>query len=517
MTREASVGEALSVLHPPGTRPPPDKSVPPESWKDLNLDQVVKAALAGREEYDLAPFFYSPLQDEQAVRYRQEVARDLEDREVAEVVSTFAKWMRRSRSYMRGVDQVESPYHKQGWFLDAAESYCEAVLSLRAGLAGTALSSRGLIAVGEHVQRYAASAQFEAVHDEVRALRQGLADVQFSLLIRGNRVTVGHLEEEADLSALVEGAFARFREGAAQDFLARFKDERETNHVHAEVLERVARLYPDLFSRLERFCSRRRNFLDPTLVRFDREVQFYTSYLFLVRRLGASGTSFCYPEVSTTSKEVHVEGGADIALSLALARHAAPTVKNDIELAGSERILVVTGPNQGGKTTFARMFGQLHYLAGLGLPVPAEGAKLFLPDKVFTHFEREERLEDLQGKLNDELLRVRDMLAQATSRSVVVMNESFSSTALADSLFIGTKVLQQLSELGALCVYVTFVDELASLNACTVSVVAEVSPDDPDQRTFKVARKPANGRAYAAALAGKYGLRYDELRERIRR
>jgi hypothetical protein len=72
-------------------------------------------------------------------------------------------------------------------------------------------------------------------------------------------------------------------------------------------------------------------------------------------------------------------------------------------------------------------------------------------------------------------------------------------------------------EIGSLCVYVTFVDELSSLGDTTVSVVATVVPQDPDVRTYKVERKQADGRAHAVALAHKYGLSYDSLKERVTR
>jgi DNA mismatch repair ATPase MutS len=192
-------------------------------------------------------------------------------------------------------------------------------------------------------------------------------------------------------------------------------------------------------------------------------------------------------------------------------------VTNDFALSGIERVIVVTGPNQGGKTTFARMFGQLHYLASLGLPVPGTEAVLLLPDRVFTHFERQEEVATLRGKLEEELVRVRAILDEATERSVVVMNESFSSTSLEDARRLGRRVIERFVAHGALCVYVTFVDELASLGAAVVSMVATVDPADPATRTFRVVRAPANGRAYAAAIARKYGLTPGRLYERVQR
>jgi DNA mismatch repair protein MutS len=488
----------------------------PPFFTDLNLDQVFAAVAKGRDEYDLGPFFRIPLHDTGAVTYRHEVLRDLESEAVSKAVADFAQGMRNMRKHLAQAGKLRYRYQKEHWFLDAAGVYCDAVTALAAALAPADLGSRGLTAFRRFLADYTSSAAFTGLTADVREVSAALAGVRYCVNIRGNRVRVIRYEGEDDYSAEVVRTFAKFARGAVKDYRVGFRDWPDMNHVEEQILGLVARLFPDVFGSLDDFCSRHAAYLDETVGAFDREIQFYAAYLDFIAPMKAAGLEFCYPAVSADSKDESVLDAFDLALAAKLTpRTAADVVRNDFYLAGAERIFVVTGPNHGGKTTFARMFGQLHYLASLGYPVPARQASLFLPDRVFTHFEREEDLATLRGKLEDELFRIRGVLAEATGDSVVVMNESFGSTTLRDALFIGERVLDRITALGALGLYVTFVDELTALNETCVSMVGTVVPDNPAERTYKIVRRPADGLAYAAAIAGKYGLTYQQLKERL--
>jgi DNA mismatch repair ATPase MutS len=488
----------------------------PVFFIDLNLDQIIDAITAGKQEYKLKSFFYTSLNDIDAIKYRHEIFRDLEDENLLEHIKSFAQKMRSMREHLTQADKLYYKYHKEGWFLEAVEIYCDAVTCLAHDVPLVDLKSRGFLAFREYLINYATSDRFMSLLAETKKLIADLATVRYCILIKDSSVKVRKYASEIDYSADVEKTFDKFKQGAVKDYRITFSYGPQMNHVEAQILDFVAKLYPDIFISLDNYYMKNGDFFDKTLAVFEREIQFYIAYLEHAGRFKLTGLKFCYPHITTQNKEVYDYEGFDLALAYNLITKNSSIVCNDFYLKDKERLFVVSGPNQGGKTTFARTFGQLHYLASIGCPVPGREAQLFLFDRLFTHFEKEENIKDLRGKLEDDLVRIYNIINQATSNSIIILNEILTSTTLNDALFLSKKIMGKILQLDLLCVWVTFIDELASFSEKTVSLVSTVVPENPALRTYKIVRRPADGLSYAISIAEKYRLTYDRLKERIK-
>ncbi len=487
----------------------------PAYFHDLSLDHIEEAVASQWPDLDLASIFRRPLMSPETVIYRQQVMQDLEDTRTRDVITGFTQGMRSVRETLAISEKTGYRYEREFWLIQAAQLYCDTVQRAEAELKACRLTSQGMLAWSAHLTKYVQSQLYRALTSEVQRIRGLLASVRYRLLLNDGSITVRPWENEPDLTDVLEQTLSKFRDDVEKSFLAEFHIPRTLNHIEAQVLLRVARIYPEPFSALETFPMDYAPFLDEVIVQVDRDIRFYLAYLNCIQPLRQAGIPFCYPVVSNVSKHEDVHDTCDLALALRLVAQGNTVVLNSYHLKGCERLFIVTGPNQGGKTTFARMFGQIHHLASLGCPVPGTAAQLHLFDQLFTHFDREEDVTRSRGRLQDELLRIHNTLQQASSHSIVIMNELFASTTTDDALFLSQRVLSALCDLDLLGVFVTFLTELASFHEKVVSVVGLMDDSNPPMRTFKLERRLPDGRAHALMLARKHRVTYDSLMERI--
>jgi DNA mismatch repair ATPase MutS len=208
---------------------------------------------------------------------------------------------------------------------------------------------------------------------------------------------------------------------------------------------------------------------------------------------------------------------------MAQAHDTASIVTNDVSMGEDGRICILTGPNQGGKTTYTQMVGLCQLLAQTGLWVAAAQARLSPVDNIYTHYPVEEHLARGTGRFGDEAQRLSQIFASGTRHSLILLNESLASTNPGESLYIAQDIVRILRRLGARAIFATHLHELAAdvaaLNASTagesriVSLVASriEAGDDGPRRSYRIAPGPPLGRSYARETAAQYGISYDQL------
>ncbi len=412
----------------------------PACFTDLRLDQVLSTLTVGRLAYDIASFFYQPLHEIEAVQYRHHVLHDLEHEPVAAAVRAFAHGMRRMRERVALLQKLHYELQREHWFLEAIAVYCETVSSFNEQLAELAVGSRGFLGLRAYVAAYADSDAFRSLVAETQELSDELAAITYAVHIKGNRVRVSRLESEPDISEEVERTFAKFQRGAVKDYRVRFRDQTDMNHVEAQILDLVAQLHPERFSRLHEYCTRHERYLDETIGRFDREVQLYLAYLEYIEPLRSARLFFSYPRIS--------------------ARLGQRVVGNDIA-AGGKALVMITGANQGGKSTFLRSIGLAQLMMQCGMFVAAESFRANVCDWLFTHYKREEDEAMESGKLDEELGRMSEIADHIAPNCVLLCNESFAATNEREGSEIARQVIRALLQQGIKVLFVTHLFDLA--------------------------------------------------------
>lgn len=188
------------------------------------------------------------------------------------------------------------------------------------------------------------------------------------------------------------------------------------------------------------------------------ESAFYVCCLNLYEQLSAKGILLSFPLPLGSDKRYHsFRELYDVCLALSSEQ---PLVSNDCD-AGSKSLVLITGANQGGKSTFLRSIGIAQIMMQCGMFVSADSFSANICAGLFTHFKREEDTTMSSGKLDEELARMSDIIDSISPNSMVLFNESFAATNEREGSEIARQITRALIENGVKVFFVTHLYEFA--------------------------------------------------------
>lgn len=248
------------------------------------------------------------------------------------------------------------------------------------------------------------------------------------------------------------------------------------------------------------------------------EIEFFVKGTELLKKLKDRGLPLAVPDIKPMSERAFT--AKDIYNPRVALKAESEIVFNDIAFDENASIYVLTGPNRGGKSVITCAVGMATVMAQLGMFVPAKSAVISPVDALFTHFPTGAEDTIDKGRLGEECDRLRGIFDLITENSLVLMDESFSSTGAYEASYIASEVLAALSHVGCRCIFSTHLHQLASeveaLNKKAkkdggAPIDTLVAAMETGQRSFRILRKKPDGKSYARDIAEKYGITYDDI------
>lgn len=457
------------------------KELPPHAMdlvKDLGFDVIVRHMSRGDEflrNVAMNVLFY-PEKDTSVIRYRQEIVKDcLEHPDVVRRLYQIPISIKESkRKRWWGVFGWKTPNNVLNGARNALEAMLGGLKELRR-IADENLEkfrSRGF-------KRFFEMLQEELDDEYLSKMGEHLENLKFQKgVLLSVRLGKGNEGEDHTLSKpRGKNWFQRiFEREKVFSYKLHPRDE-----IGSKVLESIVNLgLKDIATNVAIAADHVESFFNTLQL----ELAFYVACLNLVESLRTIGISFSFPEVFPTNEErIVFRNLKDIALALSQGTNV---VGNELE-AERKRLFVIMGANRGGKTTFLRSVGQAQIMAQAGMFVAAESASISVRDGVFTHFRRKEDANLKRGKFEEELERVSKMLDHVSASSLILFNESFSSTNEYEGSEVAHQIVKALIDSGVRVFYVTHMFDLARRFLDDEKVVFLVAErKENGERTFKV-------------------------------
>ena len=548
------------------------REIPEESWHDLGMDTLAEKVAAQPQEVQLIRRVMMNLTaDPRVAEYRSGVFEDiLRHPEIRERLMKLLDRIKMFYDY--GVVNRHEGDEAGIWdLMHRLEEYHDYILTVEAVrecLSDTDLSSEGLTGLRDTVNRIYEDKGFAALRKDVEEMRitaseirsltvginlnerfevvsMGLVSVNGKPFTRSgllkNFLTAVNPKDEirkeaegngsgsfypANTDTGLAGSFNRFAEASmaarnplAALSLARIPEADGSSGAPRQMDSAASMLTSRICRKLKETLGQYLNVSVREMADLIPELVFYTRWAEFVEKRQKEGWRFCRPQVRmerSGAAGMEAEGFYNLKLMDSVSPEA--VVPNDLAFDGEKRVYVLTGANRGGKTTVTQAAGQLFILAQSGIRVPAARFSYDPADRVLTHFPADEdRTLDL-GRLGEECRRFRELFIRCTADSLLLLNETFSTTSFEEGYFIAADAVRAILGRGSRTIYNTHMHKLArdldtaintgETEGKAVSLVAETKGRE---HSFRMVIAPPEGQSFARDIAEKYGVTYESL------
>lgn len=478
----------------------------PSFFLDLNIDQIIDKVSEDWVE-DIRELYYALPEDQETEDYRRAIFTEVKKEGILPVLMEFLELMRQREDCIKRKEKVEEAVQKYVWYIQEAARYIEALEMLKNKLEEFSFQSEGMRGLVEFLSQGVSDTEYCAFKEEVLKLRDELAGFRMLLTYEKDRFTVSEGMGKGTYEDFLSDCFPEHNKMLKSPFLS----STDISDLEREAIRIFKKGHKDFFDRAERFYKNHKKYAREEVLLLQKEMAYYVAYRQFMLKMQENGFEFCTPAVS--GERLSATGLYDLALALTSLENEKKIVPNDVDLWPEESFFVLTGPNQGGKTTFARSLGQLVYFTKMGLDIPARAALVPYYKKILTHFSVEESVESGRGKLMDELMRLKPMMGDEQTGEFVVINELFTTAANYDACIMGKKVLEYFIDKNCKGIYVTHLNELSK--ACPSVVSLQAAVDENLVPTYIIQRSEAWELAGANRQVEKYGLTYRQIKERF--
>ena len=414
---------------------------------DLNAAEVIDYFEKGDRDFP-SEYLYKPCLELADAEYRLEIMREVYESLHGEL-SAYITDLKKLRALFRDFKEEKHELQKNYRYLLVFCEYAKLAGELEAVLAN--VRSDGLRKVYHYCGELMSDGAFNSGREFADRLAGEISAVLEStkLVINPHAKTLlpvergGAGETELLLGEIFEVYGVKMKDSFSivdptplsylEEQVLVMLSEKEQNRGIFEELEQFADTYAGMLENIKVFAE-----LLPQLV-------FFVNYIDFINLQKAGGLSACAPEFG---EDYTARDCASVSLAVKFYHgrlNVGDIVRNDINLPGGGKF-ILSGPNQGGKTIYLKQLGLTAYLAKCGCYVLCEFCRAPFYDKIFTHFMHKEILG--KSRLVEEIERIENMTPDITRDSLVLLNESFTSTRRKDSVEISLHYLKRFGEVG---------------------------------------------------------------------